>query len=146
MPRTLAVELAEALDLRERDRRRIRDLPVGADLFHSRQVQQGIEEHGRVPVGKNKAVAIRPDRILWIITQDALPQGISHGGQRHRRSWMAGIGLLYCIHGQSANGVDGELIDIARRWDIVGAVGNVGYWKLHGFPQLLLGLERGPSQ
>ena len=62
-------------------------------------------------VGKDEAIAVGPDRVIRIKAQKILPERVDHGRQRHRRAGMAGIGLLYGIHRQSANGVDAEFVN-----------------------------------
>ncbi len=39
---------------------------------------------------------------------------IGHRGQRHRRAWMAAVGLLDTIHRQGANGIDCQLLNVGR--------------------------------
>jgi hypothetical protein len=50
---------------------------------------------------------------------------------------MTGIGLLYRVHGEGADGVDAELIDIARIFDVFRLIGNFwqGYGKSHSLKQ-----------
>ena len=89
------------------------------DGLHLGQVQQRIQQHRRVAHRQHEAVAIGPDWIVRIEPQELLPQAIGHRRHRHGRSWMAGVGLLDGIHGQSSDGVDRELIDIRliAGWD-----------------------------
>ena len=118
---TFAFELAKAPDVIEFDREFTQSFIIRVHRLHSREVQQGIKEHGGMAVRKDKTVAIGPNRIFRIKAQQALPQSVSHGREGHGRSGVPGIGLLYCIHGECANCIDAELIQTA-----------VHYRPLHG--------------
>ena len=61
-------------------------------------------------VGKDEAIAVRPDRIVRIEAQKSLPECVDHRRQRHRRAGMAGIGLLHGVHRKCANGIDAKII------------------------------------
>ena len=50
--------------------------------------------------------------MVGVEAQEALPQTIDDRCQRHRRARMAGVGLLHRIHGQGADGVDTQLIEV----------------------------------
>ncbi len=67
------------------------------------QVQQGVKQHGTMPVGQDKAIPIRPGRICRIVAQMTRPQGFGDLGHSHWGARMAGIGLLHGIHGQRAD-------------------------------------------
>jgi hypothetical protein len=47
------------------------------DVPHAGEMQDGIEEHGRVSVGQDETVAIEPRRILRIIAKNALPNRVN---------------------------------------------------------------------
>ena len=79
----LAVDLPELLDVFQRKRELAQTLVLGIDRAHAAQVQHGIEEHGRMTVRQNEAVAIGPDWIFGIVAQELLPENIHHGRQRH---------------------------------------------------------------
>ena len=86
------VELAKALEL-------------GHGQAVATEVQQSVQQHGAVPVGQHKAVAVGPLRLLGVMAQVLLPQ---HGGNfchPHRRARVPRIGLLDGVHGQGPNGV-----------------------------------------
>ena len=61
-------------------------------------------------VGEDETISIRPDRIIGIEAQKALPERIDHRRQRHRRARMPGIGLLDRIHRQCTNCVDALIV------------------------------------
>ena len=110
--RTLGRQLAEAFDVVEGD--------GGASLLftvlHACEVQKRVEQHRGVTVRQDEAVAVRPVRIVGVIVQELTPERICHRRQRHRRSWVAGVGLLHRVHGKCADGVDSDLVD--GRWTI----------------------------
>ena len=110
--RTLRVELAEALDVVQRDGRCPEPLVLRIDRLDAGQVQKRVEQHRRVPRGEHEAVAIGPDRILGIEAQKALPQAVGDGRHRHRRPRMPRIGLLNRVHGQRPHRIDSELIEL----------------------------------
>ena len=91
---TLAVELAEALDVLEGDGQLALPLVLGVDRFHAGEVEHGIQQHRGVSVRQHEPVAVGPDRILGIKTEEILPQGVDHGRQRHRGTGVAGVGRL----------------------------------------------------
>ena len=95
---TLAVDFTEMFDVVERDCELTETLVLIVDRLYASQMQHCIKEHRGVPVGQYETVAIRPDRILGIETQETLPQCINHRRQGHRRTRMAGFGLLHRIH------------------------------------------------
>src|SRR6185295_14127123 len=63
VPRGLRAELAEALELLDRQ-------PV------AREVEQGVEERGGVAAGEHEAVAVRPGRIVRAVPQVAGPDPV----------------------------------------------------------------------
>ena len=71
----------------------------------ARQMQQAVEQHRRVAVGENKAVAIVPLRVFRIVLKEIVPQHLCDIGHAHRRAGVAGVGFLDCIHTQGADGV-----------------------------------------
>ena len=124
MAGTFAADLPKPLDIVERDRGLIETLVFGIDGFHAAEMQQRVEQHRGMAIGKHEAIAIGPDRIIGIEAQKILPERIDHRRQRHRRAGMAGIGLLDGIHRQGANCVDALLVD--RAWQIAGPFRPVG--------------------
>ena len=94
--RGLAVQLPEALQFLDRQ-------VVAA------QVQQGIQQHRRMPVGQDEPVAVGPPGIARVVAQMTAPQRDGHLGHAHRRAGVAGVGLLNGVHGQGAQRV-GEFV------------------------------------
>src|SRR5262245_13709156 len=74
-------------------------------------MENGPEQHRCVTVGKHKAIAVGPDRVLWIELHDTVPERINQRGKRHWRAWMTGFRLLHGIHRKGADGVDTHLIE-----------------------------------
>lgn len=109
--RRIAVDLAEMLDVVERHGRRAGRLAVFVDGFHVGQMQQRIQQHRRMPGRQHEAVAIRPQRLVRVVTQVVLPQVIGDRRERHRRAGVAGIGFLHGVHRQRADRVDAQLIE-----------------------------------
>jgi hypothetical protein len=79
-------------------------LAVGVAVAMLRQVQQLIQQHGRVAVGEHAPVAVGPLRVRRVIPQMAVPQ--HERDRRHRRARMTAVGLLHRIHGQRVHGMD----------------------------------------
>ncbi len=89
MARRLGVELAEALQLVERQ------IVAG-------QMQQRVQQHRAVPVRKHEAIAIRPARIDGVVPQMPAPQCVGDLGHAHRHARVAGVGFLHGVHRQNA--------------------------------------------
>src|SRR5262245_11292226 len=70
---------------------------------------------------QNKTVAIRPNRMFGVESQEPLPQTVGNGCQSHRRARMTRIGLLDGIHAKRANRVDRQLIELLF-------AASCGYW------------------
>ena len=111
MAGALAVELPEALDIIECDGQLAKALVLGIDRPDAGQVQHRVEQHRRVPHREHEAVAVRPNRILGVETQEALPQCVDHRRQRHGCAGVAGPRLLDGIHRQGADGVDAQRVN-----------------------------------
>ncbi|MNR58424.1 hypothetical protein D3C85_1794200 [compost metagenome] len=56
-------------------------------------------------IGENKAVAVIPGRVGWVVFQEVIPQHFGDIGHAHRRAGVARIGFLYRIHAEGANGI-----------------------------------------
>ena len=113
MARRLAVELAELLEVVERERRAAAIL-VLVDRPDADQMDQAVEQHRGVADREDEAIAVRPVRVVRIVVHEALPERVGDGRERHRRSRMAGVRLLHRVHRQSAHRVDAELVDAGR--------------------------------
>src|ERR1700731_1333136 len=70
------------------------------------------KQHGGMAVRQHEAIAIGPDRVLWIEFEDTIPYRIDERRERHRRSGVPGIGLLHGIDGKRANRIDAQLIKL----------------------------------
>jgi len=112
MAGALATQLAEFFDVVEGNGNFPESFILRIDGFDLREVQQRIEEHGGVAVGEHEAVTIGPDGIIRIVTEEFLPDGVADGSESHWRSRMTGIGGLHGIHGESADGVNAEQVQI----------------------------------
>jgi hypothetical protein len=88
----LRVELPEAREIVEREP-------------HLIEVEQRVEEHRRVTVRKDEAIAQRPGGIAGIEAQILVPELEYRTRETHRRPGMPGIGALDCIDGQEADRV-----------------------------------------
>src|SRR5208283_734267 len=112
MAGSLAVELAEILDVVERNGGRGEDFARGTYFAHARQMEKRIKKHGRVAIREHKAVAVRPMRILRVVAQKLLPEAVGDRSESHGSSRMAGVRFLHGIHGERANCVDTQLIEL----------------------------------
>jgi hypothetical protein len=63
-------------------------------------------------VREHKAIAIGPDRVLRIEFEDTIPYRIDKRGERHWRSGVPGVGLLYGIDGERATRVDAQCVEL----------------------------------
>ncbi len=97
-------------------RRRGAPLAEGADVVLvdvvAAQMEQRVEEHGRVPRRQDEAVAIRPHGVLRVVAQVAVEEDVPERRQRHRRARVSGIGLLHRVHGQDTDCVDRQTLDV----------------------------------
>ena len=60
-------------------------------------------------VGKNEAIPVGPDRVLWIEIHRPVPDRVDQRCERHWRARMAGLGGLDRVNRERADCVDGEL-------------------------------------
>src|SRR5581483_3138541 len=101
-----AAPLSKALELLERK-------------IVARKKQQTVEQHGAVAGGEDEAVAIEPERVTRIVTQEARPESERHRSSAHGHAGMAGVGVLDGIGRQEANGVDAAIFEFAvRSWGL----------------------------
>ena len=132
--RAAGAQLAEGLDVVERDGRPAEHLVVGIDRAHPAQVQERPQQRGRVPLGQHEAVAVGPDGITGVEAEDPLPELVGHRRDAHRGPRMAGLGLLDGVHAQAADGVDGQLVQLAGRhvvsWSLGARARRSGRWTL----------------
>ena len=66
-------------------------------------------------VRKHETVAVGPERVVWVKSQEVLPEAVGDWRKRHGCPRMAGVGLLHGIHRQRPDGVDTELIPLVVR-------------------------------
>ena len=111
MPRAARVDLAEALDVLERDRQLAEPLVRGVDRLHAGEVQQRVEQRRGVADREHEAVAAGPDRVVRVEAQEVLPERVGDRRHRHRRAGMTGVGGLHGVHRERADGGDGELVE-----------------------------------
>ncbi len=80
-----------------------------ADIVHGKVVsgkmQQSIEQHGGMAVGKHEAVAIGPCGIGRIMLQKTAPEGFGHVGHAEGRAGMTGLRFLDGVDGKGAYGI-----------------------------------------
>src|SRR5215831_433143 len=110
MPGRLAIELAEAANVVESDRRLPQSFVFGIHGLNASEMERRPEQHGRMAVRKHETIAIGPDRVLGIKFQDTIPYRVDERRERHGRSGMPGVGLLHGIDGERTNRVDAQLI------------------------------------
>jgi hypothetical protein len=91
--------LAEVLELVERQ-------VVAAE------VQHGVQEHRAVAGGEDEAVAVGPRRVCGVVLHDPREEQIGDGSHRHRQPRVPGVGCLDAVHGQRADGVDAQAVDV----------------------------------
>src|SRR6266446_6944114 len=94
-----AAELAKRLDVVERNGRPADNLVVGVDRLNGGKVQHRIEQHRCVSGGEHETVAVRPDGIIGIKSEKALPQTIHYRRHSHWSAGMPRVGLLNSIDG-----------------------------------------------
>src|SRR5687767_13873534 len=72
------------------------------------EVQERINQHAAMPRAEDEAVTIVPVRVLRIVAQMTLPEGVGHRCCSHWQTRMPTVGFLHSIYRERANGVDGE--------------------------------------
>ena len=86
--------------------------PEIADLLQreveSGEVENGILEDRGVAGGEHEPVPTEPRRDPGAVPHVAHPQGVRHGGERHRGAGVTGAGSLDGVHGERADRVDGS--------------------------------------
>ncbi|PPE60915.1 hypothetical protein F152LOC_02780 [Pectobacterium brasiliense] len=78
--------------------------------FFNRQVvagemQQAVNQHGRVAVGQHEAVTVGPVRVGRIMVKIIAPQDFGDIGHAHRCARVTGFGFLHPIHAQRADSI-----------------------------------------
>jgi hypothetical protein len=93
--------LAEALDLVHRER-------------VAREVQHAVEQHRAVAGTQQETIAVGPVRVRRVVIQNLRVEHVSRGRHAHGQARVPGVSLLHRIHGQRPDGVDCQLVDVAR--------------------------------
>ena len=93
MARGLAPDLTKALDLLDRH------------ILVAGQVEQTVQQHRAMAVGKNEAVAVDPMGVRGVELHELLEEDGGDIRHSHRRAGVAAIGVLDSVHGEGANAV-----------------------------------------
>jgi hypothetical protein len=78
------------------------------------QVQERVEEHRRVSTRKHEPVAVEPLGVARVVFEMPLKEDVADGRERHGCSGVTGVGCLHRIHGEDADGVDGEALQVVH--------------------------------
>ena len=127
MAGSFAVELAKTFDVVQRDGQLSHDFVVRITALTPREMQQAYRAtwrrgHWRA---RNDHGSARWDSLDRSAAHVAI--SIGHRRERHRGSGMAGISLLDGVHRQSADGVDGKLVNVAGVLDVLTLFRDLGY-------------------
>ena len=95
----LAAELAEALDLVERQ-------------IVAAQMERGVEQHRAMAGREHETVAAIPLGVLGVVAHEAREEEISDGRHPHRHAGMPGVGFLHGVDREHADRVNAELIEV----------------------------------
>jgi hypothetical protein len=77
-------------------------------------MEQRVQEHRGVPRRQHEAVTVRPIRVRRGVPEEAGPEHIGHRCRAHRRTRVAGVGLLDGVHREGPDRVDRQLVDLGR--------------------------------
>ena len=108
----LAVDLAELLEVVERQGRGVEDLDPLLDVVHAGEVDQRVEQHRRVPDRQDEPVAVGPQRVGRVVAEEVLPERVAQRRQRHRRPRVARVRRLDRVHRQGPDRVDALQVDV----------------------------------
>ncbi len=78
----------------------------------ARKVQHAIEQRRGVAVGQDEAVAIRPQRVGRVVLHELVVEQVGNGSASERRSGVAALGRFHLVHGEKAQCVDRQLIEL----------------------------------
>ena len=112
VPGAPGVELAEGFEVIERHRGSAQHLVVRVDGPDAGQVEERPEQGRRMPFGEDEPVTIRPDRVVRIEAQVALPEGVRHRRHPHGCAGVTRVRLLHGVHAQRPDRIDGELVEV----------------------------------
>ena len=113
VPGALGAELAERLEVVERDRGPAEHLIVRIDRPHGREMQERPQQRRHVTFGQDETVPVGPDRVAGIKAQVPLPERV--GDRRHakRSSRMARAGPLDGVDAQAADRVHAQCVEVS---------------------------------
>ena len=88
-------------------------LAEALQLFHRKveleEMEQRVEQHGRVSRGEHESIAVRPLRILGIEVHVLRPEHVRHVRGAHRRARVPRFRLLYGVGRQKFDRIDVKL-------------------------------------
>ena len=79
------------------------------------QVQYRVEHRRRMAVGQHKAIAIAPLGVGRVVAHEFVKEEIHGGGIAQRRPGVPALCLLYGIHGEKPQRIDGQLIQFTHK-------------------------------
>jgi hypothetical protein len=115
VPGTATPRLAEALDVVQRHRGPVGRLIGRVRRADAGQVDQAVEQHGGMARGEHEPVAVGPVRVLGVVAQHPLPEGVRRRRHPHGRAGVPGLRLLHGIDRERPDRVYAELVEIRRR-------------------------------
>ena len=76
------------------------------------EVQRGVLQDAGVPGREHEAVAVGPGRVGWVVAHALAVEDVGDRRERHGGARVTGVGLLHRVHGEAADGVDRERLDV----------------------------------
>ena len=101
MARRAASPLAEPLEFLQRQ-------------VVARDMEQGVQERTSMSGREDEAVPVGPEGIMRFELERAIPECVGHGRRTQRQTGVPGLGLLHGVHGQEAQRVDAEFVQLGR--------------------------------
>src|SRR3970282_1224110 len=78
-------------------------LSEGAEVIETErepaQVEQRVEQHRPMAIGKDESIPIRPLGCGWVYLEEPTPQSHRDVGHAHRHSGVTAVRLLDCVPG-----------------------------------------------
>jgi hypothetical protein len=81
----------------------------------ARDMEQGIQERTSMSGREDEAVPVGPEGIMRVELERTIPERVGHGRRAQGQAGVPGLGLLHGVHGQEAQGVDAEFVQLGRR-------------------------------
>jgi hypothetical protein len=106
-----AFQLPEMADIVQADGGVAQSFVAGIHGLRPGEVKHRPEQHRRMTVREHKPVAVRPDGMLRIEPHHAIPDRIDERRQCHGGAGVSGFGLLNSVYGESADGIDAQLVE-----------------------------------